>query len=137
MFTPDQYELLDFGEGRKLERFGPYVIDRSAAAADRTRKAELVDWQAADARFLRPRHGSAKWLPDGVLPACWTIEHPTCKLELRPTPFGHLGVFAEQAANWDWIVRRVHASDRPWRVLNLFAYTGGSTLAAASAGAGG
>ena len=135
MFALDQYQLLDFGEGRKLERFGSYVIDRPAAIAEGAPKSEPLSWRAADARYLRQRNGTGRWLPDAALPAQWTIEHPACTLELRPTPFGHLGVFAEQAANWDWIVTRVSETRGPLKVVNLFAYTGGSTLAAASAGA--
>ena len=135
MFTPDQYELLDFGEGRKLERFGSYVIDRPALSADRARQAKPLGWQAANAQYVRPDHDSGSWLPEGGLPSSWTIAHPSCSLELRPTPFGQVGVFPEQAANWDWIVHHIGGSSRPWDVLNLFAYTGGSTLAAASAGA--
>ncbi|MDA1051669.1 MAG: class I SAM-dependent methyltransferase [Planctomycetota bacterium] len=71
----------------------------------------------------------------GALPSTWTIKHGELVFELQPTPFGHVGVFPEQAANWDWIAKQVARESRPLRVLNLFAYTGGSTLAAAAAGA--
>ena len=69
------------------------------------------------------------------LPEPWTVQHADATFELSPTPFGHLGIFPEQAGNWDWIAERVRRCSQPPRVLNLFAYTGGSTLAAAAAGA--
>jgi 23S rRNA (cytosine1962-C5)-methyltransferase len=134
MFTPDQYQLLDFGDGRKLERFAGVVLDRPCPAADRPRQDAGL-WQQADARFLRKEEESGEWQQDGSLPETWMIQHAEVSMQLKPTPFGHVGLFAEQAANWDWIAQRVKRAGRPLRVLDLFAYTGGSTLAAASAGA--
>ena len=146
MFTPDQYELLDFGEGRRLERFGSLRLDRPCAAAEGIAKADAQAWQRADARFRRDEGKEGQWLSSRELPKRWTISHGPVVLELKRTEFGHLGVFAEQAENWDWIdgqirsVRRAHqllASDGPppLRILNLFAYTGGGTLKATAAGA--
>jgi 23S rRNA (cytosine1962-C5)-methyltransferase len=140
MFARDQYELIDFGQGRKLERFGQFVLDRpSIVAGDFAR--ELPDaWNNADARYHRTSGDLGEWRVFTHLPECWAIRHETFALEIKRTPFGHVGVFPEQAENWDWIADRIRAlaaaeqSRRP-RVLNLFAYTGGSTLAAAAAGA--
>lgn len=135
MFAADQYQLLDFGAGRKLERFGGFLVDRPAPAADNAGKSDAAAWRLADARYERRTDQTGTWSPPRTLPAAWTIQHPQCTLELRPTPFGHLGLFAEQAENWNWIAERVAGATRPLRVVNLFAYTGGSTLSAARAGA--
>lgn len=135
MFTRDQYELLDFGDGRKLERFGAYTLDRPAPAAEDIRRAEPGRWGEADARFTRTDPQRGCWHGVERLPERWTITHDSFSFELKPTEFGHLGLFPEQAENWDWIGERVRQTGRKPRVLNLFAYTGGSTLAAAAAGA--
>lgn len=130
MFSPDQYDLLDFGDGRKLERFGGVTLDRPAPAAEGTRVASPQLWAQATARYDRD---TARW--QGETPAAWSITHAASTFQLRATEFGHVGLFAEQAANWEWLAEQVGAAGRPVKVLNLFAYTGGSTLAAAAAGA--
>jgi 23S rRNA (cytosine1962-C5)-methyltransferase len=163
MFSPDQYQLLDFGDGRRLERFGPFILDRPCPAAERTPRADPAAWQQADARFDRSGDEQGTWTCRRELPERWTIACGRLVLELKPTDFGHLGVFPEQSENWEWITeqcltlpRRASEGDagellysRPGSlpashgaspaprvgVLNLFAYTGGSTLAAAAAGA--
>ena len=134
MFAPDQYELIDFGEGRRLERFGDFVFDRPCPVAEHDAVSGTAAWKAADARFERGDKEGA-WSTKRELPDRWNIRHVSAVLELKRTPFGHVGIFAEQAENWDWIAARVAAAGRPLKVLNLFAYTGGSTLAAAAAGA--
>jgi len=149
-----EYELIDFGNGRRLERFGPVVLDRPwpAVADIEPQKPQL--WHQADARFEGPQAGRGRWVFRRPLPETWAIELDGLRLRLKPTPWGQVGLFPEQRANWRWI-RRVlgqpaandktcHAAGHtaaaqvagPWmRVLNLFAYTGGSTLAAAACGA--
>ncbi len=134
MFSPEMYELLDFGDGRRLERFGSMVLDRPSPAAEGIAKSEPDLWQQADARFERGDGGEGRWEGREGLPERWTVQHGRLMMELKRTEFGHLGLFPEQAANWDWLAGRVAEARRP-RVLNLFAYTGGSTLAAAAAGA--
>ena len=130
MFQPQQYELLDFGQGRKLERFGGTVVDRPCQVAEASR-APVAPWHDAVARF--PGKGG-RWQLARQLPEPWLLQFGQLVFELRPTDFGQVGVFPEQATNWDWLARRLRT--RPGsRVLNLFAYTGGSTLAAAAAGA--
>ncbi len=133
VFRPQDYELVDFGQGRKLERFGGWLLDRPSPAAERVRPAAPQLWESA-ARYERTVGLQGVWTGTR-LPDEWIVRHDACALRLRPTPAGHLGVFPEQAANWDWITRQVRRASRPLRVLNLFAYTGGSTLAAAAAGA--
>jgi len=141
------YELLDFGGGRRLERFGPWIIDRPCPAAEPFAPAEAALWRQAHARFERDvkksdasgksdvSGESGRWTTVESLPERWTIGPEPFHLELKLSPFGHLGVFAEQADNWRWIADRVARADRPLAVLNLFGYTGASTLAAAAAGA--
>ena len=136
MFEPDQYELLDFGGGRKLERFGDCLLDRPAPAAGGVPKAQPRTWQRADARFVRsdPSRAEGSWSWITKAREVWTIRHGQLKLEVRPGNSGQVGIFPEQAVNWDWISARLSATQGS-KVLNLFAYTGGSTLAATCAGA--
>jgi 23S rRNA (cytosine1962-C5)-methyltransferase len=135
MFDPEQYELIDFGDGRKLERFGPYILDRPAPAAEGERRSNPSRWSTADAKFTRTTKDKGRWHGANRLPSTWEISHAIGMLELKAADFGHVGVFPEQAANWDWIADHVQRAGRTLKVLNLFAYTGGSTLAAASKGA--
>lgn len=135
MFQTTDYSLLDFGQGRKLERFGPYTLDRLAPAAEGVKCAQPELWESADARYERGTGERGVWRERISLPKTWTISHGRGMFELKPNEFGHVGLFAEQAENWDWIARQVERANRPLKVLNLFAYTGGSTLAAAMAGA--
>ena len=127
------YALIDFGNGRRLERFGPWTIDRPCPAAEPFRPVQPDRWVQADARFERTSTDTGRWILNTDVPERWTIDLGTFRMELKRSPFGHLGIFAEQAANWQWIAGQIAASDRPLKVLNLFAYTGGSTLAAAGA----
>lgn len=135
MFATDQYELLDFGGGRKLERFGPYVLDRPSPAARRRRRRCPNRWIHADARFERIRGQQGRWVPKDGLPSQWLVQYDSLCLLLKPSPVGHLGLFPEHAANWDWIAQRCRRASRSLKILNLFAYTGGATLVAAAHGA--
>jgi 23S rRNA (cytosine1962-C5)-methyltransferase len=135
------YELLDFGRGRKLERFGPFVLDRPAPAADAVAPAEPAAWTAATARYARGPGGGGGWQPADALPPSWEVAISGLALELRPAPSGGVGLFPEQLALVSWLegaVGRLTArlgQDGPPNVLNLFAHTGLLTLAAARAGA--
>lgn len=141
----DTYELLDFGDGRKLERFGEFVLDRLCPAAESAVKSRPESWRKATARYERKQGDEGKWTPASAIPGEWKadflLEQSGVKLtfQLQLSSFGHVGVFPEQRANWTWIARHVSRTQatigRPLKVLNLFAYTGGSTLAAAAAGA--
>ena len=147
MFEAREYELLDFGAGRKLERFGQYILDRPAPTADGFNLTRPELWKKASARFeisagRSSQAGSerGRWTMSGSMPPTWTVRHEKIQFELKLTNFGHVGLFPEQAANWDWINKQIEnarqvESDQPLRVLNLFAYTGGSTLAAGTCGA--
>ncbi|MFT4553068.1 MAG: 23S rRNA (cytosine1962-C5)-methyltransferase [Chlamydiales bacterium] len=130
------YLLVDSGCGRKLERFGPYLIDRPCTQAVWQPKLSSQDWKKADVRFTREDDES--WT--GIkLPGEWIIELENINLKLSSTDFGHLGVFPEHAGMWTWfrnlIKQRILKSGQPPKILNLFAYSGGATLAAAAEGA--
>jgi 23S rRNA (cytosine1962-C5)-methyltransferase len=135
MFGSDEYQLLDFGGGRKLERFGRYLIDRPAPAAVSASRRNPDLWEGADARFEREAAQRGRWVFARHMAAAWPIQFGPMMLELKFTEHGQVGLFPEQARNWDWIAERILAAGRPLSVLNLFAYTGGSTLAAAAVGA--
>jgi len=131
----DPYRLLDFGDGRRLERFGPITLDRPCPAAEPFGRAFPDLWAHADARFEGRAEEQGQWNCRRELPERWTVAFGPLRFELKRTAFGHLGLFPEQAENWAWIQEQVRQPGRPRKVLNLFAYTGGSTLAAAAAGA--
>lgn len=139
MFDCNQYELLDFGNGRKLERIGGILLDRPAPAAVGQQPSHPSLWSKADAIFSRDKIPSGRWKCSHGWPQNWAITHGRITLELKPTDVGHVGLFPEQMANWDWIAQQIErhnpSQKTPIKVLNLFAHTGGSTLAAAAAGA--
>lgn len=129
----NDYELLDAGDGRRLERFGPHVVDRPAVAADGPIR-DPATWSQATIRFDR----YAGWEPAGATVEPWSVRLAGLTFELRATDTGQVGLFPEQAPNWRWLRERVGAAaagDAGVSVVNLFAYTGASTLAAAAAGA--
>ncbi len=132
----EDYELIDSGDGRKFERFGKYTLVRPCSQA-LWQPRDGSAWGRATAAF--DREDGNHWHGRGALPKEWTIETAGVKFKLSGTDFGHLGIFPEQRAQWKWIQNTVRESvekrsQRP-RVLNLFAYSGGSTLAAALGGA--
>ena len=126
------YELLDSGNGAKLERFGEIVLARPCAQAV-WQPQRPARWKSADATF--DREDGNRWHGRNRLPQEWVIDVDGTRFRLSGTDFGHLGIFPEQRAQWTWIRETVAAAGRPVRMLNLFAYSGGSTLAAARGGA--
>jgi 23S rRNA (cytosine1962-C5)-methyltransferase len=138
---PAGFVLLDVGGGRQLARYGSLVADRPCPSA-LVAPADPGAWNQADLRYERPSFGGSGWWTSAAseLPTAWTMAHEGLTFELRPTPAGQVGVFAEQMDAWRWLsatIRRLGDTLAPARpaMLNLFAYTGGSTLAAAAAGA--
>lgn len=132
----NEYELLDSGHGRKLERFGKITLDRPCAQAVWNPVSAKL-WKQADAFFTRKQ--GLEWRGRDQLPDSWIAEVNGVKMKLSTTDFGHLGVFPETRAMWDWI-RETLSKDtqnrkEPLNFLNLFAYSGGATLAAAQGGA--
>lgn len=125
------YELIDSGDGQKLERFGQYIVTRPDPRAI-WRRSVADEWKKADARFVTVGE-QEEWKFSNPPPSPWTISYGAIQFQLKPTDFRHVGVFPEQAVNWDWISRTIN--NAPVKVLNLFAYTGGATMASALAGA--
>jgi 23S rRNA (cytosine1962-C5)-methyltransferase len=130
------HALLDFGHGRKLERYGPLVVDRPEEQAMAAPSLPEAEWARADAVFDGDaEEGEGRWRfgarPVETFPMAWD----GLPFLGRVTPFRHLGVFPEQAAHWGWMAERIAAAGRPLRVLNLFGYTGLASLVAARAGA--
>ncbi len=137
MWIADQwkdYAVLDCGGGEKVERWGNKILVRPDPQAIWPRDPACRDWARAHATYHRSAAGGGNWDIKN-LPAQWQIHYRDLTFQLKPMSFKHTGLFPEQAANWDFIDRTIRAANRPVSVLNLFAYTGGATLAAAAAGA--
>jgi len=136
--SPDwvDYGLLDSGEGRKLERYGPYTFVRPEAQATWKPALAARDWQAAHAVFQPTQEESGgHWMFNKPVQTGWEMRYKSLKFHAQTTAGRHVGVFPEQAAQWDWISELVQAASRPVNVLNLFGYTGLASLEAARAGA--
>lgn len=127
------YELLDSGEGEKLERFGKIVLSRPDPQTLWKKHSSEVEWKKADAIFSREGK-DGKWSLKKDVPNKWEIEFADLKFYIKPTAFKHTGLFPEQALNWEWM-RKAISERGECEVLNLFGYTGGATLSCAKAGA--
>nr|WP_122012492.1 class I SAM-dependent methyltransferase [Maliibacterium massiliense] len=128
------FAVLDAGDGEKLERWGHVLLRRPDPQAIWP-KDEAMPWQKVDARYERAASGGGKWRFYKTLPERWSIRYKDLQFYVHPTGFKHTGLFPEQAVNWDFMRACIEKAGRPVRVLNLFAYTGGATLACAQAGA--
>lgn len=132
------YELLDSGDGWKLERFGDVVLERPDPQALWPKKLGKAEWEKADATFAKGDGQTCSWKWKGDKKEKWSIEFGGLTLNIKPSPFKHVGLFPEQSPNWDLtrdlIKRDVEKGKHP-SVINLFGYTGGATLACAQAGA--
>ncbi len=145
MWTADSwrdFELLDCGNGEKLERWGSYRLVRPDPQAIWEPEGNNDGWRRFDARYNRSNTGGGAWenrsLPASAVRDGWKVRYRELTFLVRPMSFKHTGVFPEQAANWDFVaerVRRRRAAGKSMRILNLFAYTGAATVAALSAGA--
>ncbi len=137
MWISDQwkdYEVLDCSDGEKLERWGKYILVRpDPQVIWQTKRSDKL-WSGYDARYARSSSGGGRWSQHS-LPDRWTIGYRDLTFNVKPMNFKHTGIFPEQAANWDYIDEKIRSAGRPVSVLNLFAYTGGATIAAAAAGA--
>ncbi len=129
------YELLDCADGEKLERWGDIILRRPDPQVIWKEKSNPSLWDKADAHYHRSRSGGGEWEFYRKLPDGWQISYRDLTFNVKPTGFKHTGLFPEQAANWDFIQEKIKNAKREIKVLNLFAYTGGATLAAAAAGA--
>ena len=128
------YELIDATDGERLERWGDYTLIRPDPQVIWKGAATSKLWSRADASYKRSRSGGGAW-KDSRVPESWTIGYKNLKFLIKPMGFKHTGLFPEQATNWDWFSELIRNAGRPVKVLNLFAYTGGASIAAAAAGA--
>ena len=128
------YELLDTSDGERLERWGKYILRRPDPQIIWKGTENNKKWNCADAIYKRSSKGGGGWVKND-LPESWNMNYGELTFILKPMGFKHTGLFPEQAANWDWFSKSIAKAERPIKVLNLFAYTGGATVAAASAGA--
>ena len=129
------YEVLDATGGERLERWGDHILVRPDPQVIWNTPKTAFEWKRYDARYVRSNTGGGRWT-DHDLPERWQIKYKDyLTFNVKPMNFKHTGVFPEQAANWDFIREKVSFAGRPVRVLNLFAYSGGATLAAAAGGA--
>lgn len=129
------YELIDCTGGEKLERWGKYLLVRPDPQVIWETPKKHPGWSNPDARYARSASGGGKW-DINKLPQSWQINYGDLKFNIKPMNFKHTGLFPEQAVNWDYMSRKIKQAGRPLQVLNLFAYTGGATVAAGAAGAG-
>ncbi|MDE6208787.1 MAG: class I SAM-dependent methyltransferase [Lachnospiraceae bacterium] len=128
------YEVIDCSQGEKLERWGDYILVRPDPQVIWNTPKVNRKWKNMNAHYHRSVKGGGEW-EFFNLPEQWTISYKSLKFNLKPFSFKHTGLFPEQATNWDWFSEKIENANRPVKVLNLFAYTGGATLAAAAAGA--
>ena len=139
MWTADKwqdYRLLDSAGGEKLEYWGSILLRRPDPQAIWTEKTEKKLWDKTDAWYHRSNSGGGYWQYfNKKMPQSWTVSYRNLTFNIKPMGFKHTGLFPEQAVNWDWFSKLIEDAGRPIRVLNLFAYTGGATVAALAAGA--
>ena len=128
------YEVIDTSCGEKLERWCRYILLRPDPQVIWKTEKTVPEWNRLNGHYHRSSKGGGEW-EFFKLPEEWTISYRELNFRLKPFSFKHTGLFPEQAVNWDWCSERIREAGRPVKVLNLFAYTGGATLAAASAGA--
>ena len=128
------YEVIDCSKGEKLERWGKYILLRPDPQVIWDTEKTAPQWKKLNGHYHRSSKGGGEW-EFFHLPEQWSINYKELTFQLKPFSFKHTGLFPEQAANWDWFGEKIKNAGRPVKVLNLFAYTGGATLAAAKAGA--
>ena len=128
------YEVIDCSKGEKLERWGNYLLVRPDPQVIWDTPKREKGWKKMNAHYHRSKKGCGEW-EFFDLPQQWSINYGSLTFQLKPFSFKHTGLFPEQAVNWDWFSEKIRHAGRPIKVLNLFAYTGGATIAAAAAGA--
>lgn len=130
-----EYELLDSGDGKKLERFGEFTLIRPEPQANWTAALPPKRWEAAGGEFFKGQSGQpGEWKFRKAIPARWMLQRKNLKFWVEPAPSGHVGVFPDQACHWDWIEEVTKRAARPVKALCLFGHTGLASLAAAAAG---
>lgn len=129
------YEILDMASGMKLERWGKYVLSRPDPQIIWKEKTFKEKWKNLDAKYIRSNKGGGHWENVNSVPENWQIKYKDLTFNIKQMSFKHTGLFPEQAVNWDYMIDKIKKSNRKIKVLNLFAYTGGATVACAYAGA--
>ena len=129
------YEILDMANGQKLERWGNVILSRPDPQIVWKNKSYPEKWKQINAEYHRSKTGGGAWEYKKQMPKEWQIKYKDLTFNIKPMGFKHTGLFPEQAANWDWMREKIKNANREIKVLNLFAYTGGATVACLSAGA--
>lgn len=129
------YEILDMANGEKLERWKNIVLVRPDPQIIWKNKSFPNKWEDVNARYIRSSTGGGDWDFNKKVPANWQIKYKDLTFNIKPMGFKHTGLFPEQAVNWDWMINKIKHANRDIKVLNLFAYTGGATVACSYAGA--
>lgn len=128
------YELIDCAQGEKLERWDKQLLVRPDPQAIWSTPKQHKGWRANAGHYVRSASGGGQW-KNKSMPQRWTVRYGALTFNIKPMNFKHTGLFPEQAVNWDFAAQQIKKANRPLRVLNLFAYTGGATVACAAAGA--
>ena len=131
----DDYKILDAGNGEKLEQWGEVVLCRPDPQIIWKTDKKVKAWDQINGMYHRSEKGGGEWEIRKPFPKKWTVKYKGLTFNIKPTGFKHTGLFPEQAANWDFIISKIKNDNRPIKVLNLFAYTGGATCAASYGGA--
>ena len=129
------YEIIDMANGEKLERWKDIILVRPDPQIIWKEKTFSEKWKTANARYARSNTGGGAWQYNKKLPASWQVHYKDLTFNIKPMGFKHTGLFPEQAVNWDWMIQKIKTEKREINVLNLFAYTGGATVACSYAGA--
>lgn len=130
-----EYEILDMANGEKLERWKDVILVRPDPQIIWKEKSFPQKWKQVNAIYHRSKTGGGAWEYTKKMPATWKVHYKNLTFQIKPMGFKHTGLFPEQAVNWDWMIEKIQKAGRPIKVLNLFAYTGGATVACLSAGA--
>ena len=131
----NDYQILDMANGEKLEKWNNITLVRPDPQIIWKQKTYPEKWKKADAKYSRSNTGGGAWNYNKKLPSAWQVKYKNLVFNIKPMGFKHTGLFPEQAVNWDWMINKIKSTNKEIRVLNLFAYTGGATVACLSAGA--
>ena len=129
------YKIIDMANGQKLEKWGDIILSRPDPQIVWKNKSFPSEWKKANAIYNRSRTGGGAWEYKSKVPESWQIKYKDLVFNIKTMGFKHTGLFPEQAVNWDWMINKIKTANREIKVLNLFAYTGGATVACLSAGA--
>ena len=130
-----EYKILDMANGQKLEQWGNVILSRPDPQIIWKEKSFPKKWKEANGTYHRSKTGGGAWQVNKKMPKQWQIHYKNLTFNIKPMGFKHTGLFPEQAVNWDWMINKIKSAKRPIKVLNLFAYTGGATVACLSMGA--